>query len=119
MNKKLILKYSNPETIILANKGEFFYRNGDSYYLISSSSVKQLSLLKKTFIFTSIYKNFPLAKSLKEYEIGFANPEELWIKIGSGKTKKGWRYLGAKSPTFSLPTNQIPAGMGVIFVTYE
>lgn len=106
-NNKLVLKYSSPESLVTASTGEYFYRRGDFCFLVNSSGMAPLSLSKKSFIATDpIYKNSIWAKNLKDYEIGFALPEELWVKTGSGRNKTGWRYIGAKAPT--VPTTRTP-----------
>lgn len=102
MKYKLTLKYSSPEKLVEAVNGELFYRRGNFCFLVNNRGMRPLSLSKKSFVANDPKFKFLLwTKNLKEHEITYENPEELWVKTGTGRNKVEWRFLGVKSPTLS------------------
>ena len=99
MTYKITLDYTDPKNIVAASKGDYFYRKGDSYYLLTSRGMTSLRISRKSFVVNDPkYKTTRSIKTLKEYDIGFAKKEELWVKTGSGLNKHGWAFSGTGSP---------------------
>ena len=95
LTRKAILDESNPENVIEANKGAFFFRDGDSsFYVIDNNSWKKLEISPKVFLIN--YQNNIWYNSIKETDISFSKQNEIWIKTGSGKNSIGWTFYSNK-----------------------
>ena len=100
---KLLLQFSNPERLVTAKKGQYFYRKNDACYLLTlyGNRIEQipLGLLKRGFVDSdSKYKVLSWVRTLKESQIFFSTDQELWVKTGEEKNKIGWNFLGNYDP---------------------
>jgi len=107
------LDNANPEKIISAFPGTYFYRSGnDLFYLINKGVHQRIDLKKRSF--TLAYQNQPWFPTIQNESIVFSEPYELWIKQGEGNNTVGWKFVSYKqlaiestpaaSPTVT-PTN--------------
>lgn len=107
------LDYANPEKVISALPGTYFYRSGnDLFYLITKGIHQRIDLKKRSF--TLAYQNQPWFPTIENNNIVFSEPYELWIKQGTGNNAVGWKFVSYKplsvestpaaSPTLT-PTN--------------
>lgn len=90
------LDNANPEKVISAFPGTYFYRSGnDLFYLINNGVHQRLDLKKRSF--TLAYQNQPWFPTIQNDSIVFSEPYELWIKKGSGYNAIGWKFVSYKS----------------------
>lgn len=119
MKYRITLDFSNPNNIITASTGNMFYRRGDSFYLIDSKGIYSLSINKRLFVLNHpVYSRSRIPPD--QFNILFSKPQELWAKVGSGRNKTGWKFMGIKAPILPKPNIPEPGiNSGIIFVTYE
>ena len=99
------LPQSSPEGVVSAPKNSIFGRTGFEFFLTSNGVSRQIYPAKKAF--ASIYKNQIWYPKLKEENITFATPNEVWLKNGNGNNSIGWKLLGnvsVNSKELTLPT---------------
>ena len=99
------LPQSSPEGVVSAPKNSIFGRTGVEFFLTSNGVSRQIYPAKKAF--ASIYKNQIWYSKLKEENITFAKPNEVWLKNGNGNNSAGWKLLGnfsINSRELTLPT---------------
>lgn len=96
LTRQIELDSSNPEKVISAFAGTYFYRSGnDLFYLIKDGVYKRLDLKKRSFALA--YQNETWFPNAKNENIIFSQPYELWIKDGSGNNAVGWKFVSYKS----------------------
>ena len=96
LTRQVELEESNPEKLIKASAGEFFYRRGnDLFYIVyPNGSRKQVYIPRKSFALK--YRNQPWFLSIADDLIVFENTYEIWQKTG-GFDSIGWKYISNKS----------------------
>lgn len=88
----------------MAKNGDYFYRNGSKFWLYSGTSRSPVLLYPRTFVRNDRkYGTSAWANSLKDNEISFTKPHEMWIKTGSKLSKTGWKFAGYYMPGI-IPT---------------
>lgn len=98
LTRQVELDYANPEKIIVAFHGTQFYRAGNNnFYLIRNGIYERIDLSKRSF--TIAYQNEPWFHNVKNNDIVFSQPFELWVKEGSGYNSSGWKFLSYKGLT--------------------
>ncbi len=92
LTRKVELDYANPEKVISAFPGTYFYRSGnDLFYLINKGVHQRIDLKKRSF--TLAYQNQPWFPTVKNEDIVFSESHELWIKKGGGNNTIGWEFV--------------------------
>lgn len=95
------LDNANPEKVISAFPGTYFYRVGnDLFYLVKDSVRTRIDVRKRSF--TLDYQNQPWFPTIQNESIVFSEPHELWIKQGEGNNAIGWKFVSYKALTTSL-----------------
>jgi photosystem II stability/assembly factor-like uncharacterized protein len=90
---------SNPEGIVSAPIGSFFYRRGEKYFLINgiTEAEEQLFTVNKTSFFRRYYNPDFYKKCSVEYVADI----ETWIKTDRSRGEKyGWQFVAYRPPTF-------------------
>lgn len=96
LTRQVELDYANPEKIIKAFQGTQFYRAGNEiFYLIRNGVYERIDLSKRSF--TIAYQNEPWYHTIKDRDIVFSQPFEIWVKEGTGYNSSGWKFLSYKS----------------------
>ncbi len=96
LTRQVELDNANPEKVISAFPGTYFYRSGnDLFYLITNGIHQRIDLKKRSF--TLAYQNQPWFPTIENNNIVFSEPYELWIKKGSGNNAVGWKFVSYKS----------------------
>lgn len=96
LTRQVELDKANPEKIISASVGTYFYRHGnDLFYLIKNGVRERIDVPRRSF--TLAYQNEPWYLTVQNRDIIFSEPHELWIKEGSGNNAVGWTFLSYKS----------------------
>lgn len=93
--RQVQLENSNPEKLVSASKGTYFYRiKNDVFYLITNGARKRIEMSKRGFALP--YKNEIWFATIKDSDIVFQYDYELWEKVGSGFGNSGWKYISNK-----------------------
>lgn len=90
---------SNPEGLVAAPVGSFFYRRGEKYFLINgvTESEEQLFNVNKTVFFRRYYN----PDFYKKCSVEFIGEIETWIKADKSRGEKyGWQFVAYRPPTF-------------------
>jgi hypothetical protein len=115
LTRQVQLENSNPEILVRASRGTYFYRVGnDLFYSINeiSGSLKRIEVSKKSFALK--YRNQPWYATIVDELIVFENTYELWKKTGSGYNSKGWTFISnralnsVQNPDVTLFTTPTP-----------
>jgi hypothetical protein len=114
LTREIQLEESNPEKLIEASKGAYFYRSGnDIFYTIDNNGKRNRILLpRKSFALK--YHNKPWYETIVDELIVFENTYELWKKTGSGYNSKGWTFISnrtlnsVQNPDVTLFTTPTP-----------
>jgi len=99
---------SNPEGLVSAPVGSFFYRRGEKYFLINGITEveEQLFTVNKTTFFRRYYNPDFYKKCSVEYVADI----ETWIKADRSRGEKyGWQFVAYRPPTFVGETVVPPA----------
>jgi hypothetical protein len=90
------LDFANPEKVISAFPGTYFYREGnDRFYIIRNNVHQRIDVRKRSF--TLDYQNETWFPTIQNDSIVFSEPYELWVKKGEGNNAVGWKFLAYKS----------------------
>jgi hypothetical protein len=101
--RQVELENANPEKIIRAFPGTYFYRSGnDLFYLIKNNQYQRIDVRKRSF--ATKYYNELWYPSITNKYIVFEKAHELWIKTGSGFNAKGWKFVSSKSINLTTAT---------------
>jgi hypothetical protein len=92
---KLSWMLANPEKVISAFLAYFYREGNDRFYLIKDGVHQRIDVRKRSF--TLAYQNEVWFPTIKNDEIVFSQPYELWIKQGTGNNGTGWKFLAYKS----------------------
>lgn len=104
LTRQVELDYANPEKVITAFQGTFFYRSGnDLFYLIRNGVYERIPVTKRSFALE--YSNEAWFPTIQNNSIVFSQPYELWTKEGDGNNAIGWKFLSYKP----LKLEEIPA----------
>lgn len=98
---KVVLDNNDPENVVDAGEGDYFYREGQLFWLIQKNgSWKRSNIPIKSF--TTKYSNCSWYKSnVENWKYAFSNACELWYK-GPGTSKKtGWIFISNRRLTNS------------------
>lgn len=96
LTRQVELDYANPEKIIKAFQGTQFYRAGNEiFYLIRNGVYERIDVSKRSF--TIAYQNEVWYHTIKDRDIIFSQPFEIWVKEGTGYNSSGWKFLSYKS----------------------
>ena len=90
---------SNPEGLVTAPIGSFFYRRGEKYFLINgvTEAEEQLFTVNKTTFFRKYYN----PDFYKKCSVEYIEDIETWVKIDqSHGDKYGWQFVAYRQPTF-------------------
>lgn len=94
-----ILISSNPEGLISAPVGSFFYRRGEKYFLINgvTENEEQIFTVNKTTFFRRYYN----PDFYKKCSVEYIEEIETWIKSDRSRGEKyGWQFVAYRPPTF-------------------
>jgi hypothetical protein len=95
LTRQLELGIANPEKVISAFPGTYFYRVGnDLFYLIKNNVRTRIDVRKRSF--TLDYQNETWFPTIKNDQIIFSEQYELWIKEGAGNNAIGWKFVSYK-----------------------
>ena len=83
---------SDPNSLIGANIGDYFYRVGEIQYIISGTDGKmtRISIPSSYFRRSLLYPQFNGLPFVYKYQ------KELWVKNSGATDKLGWTFLGDK-----------------------
>ena len=99
---------SNPEGLIVAPIGSFFYRRGEKYFLINGETEVEEQLFtvnKATF-----FRKYHNPDFYKKYSVEYIEDIETWVKIDQSRGDKyGWQFVAYRPPTFVGETVVPPA----------
>lgn len=90
---------SNPEGLVSAPIGSFFYRRGERYFLISgiTQTEEQLFTVNKTTFFRRYYN----PDFYKKCSVEYVEMIETWAKVDNSRGEKyGWQFVAYRPPTF-------------------
>lgn len=92
LTRQVELDNSNPEKLVLASKGTYFYRNGNNlFYLIKNNIATRIEVLKRGF--ATKYRNEIWYPTVNDSSIVFSNQYEIWEKTGQGYNSSGWTFI--------------------------
>lgn len=92
LTRQVELEKSNPEKLIEASPGSFFYRVGnDTFYIIRDSVRERIEVRKKGF--ATKYYNQIWYPTIQDSSIIFEQEYELWQKTGAGYNTSGWKFI--------------------------
>ena len=95
LTRQVELDYANPEKVISAFPGSYFYRVGnDLFYIVRDGVHNRIAVNKRSF--TLAYQNQSWFPTIQNDGIVFSQPYELWIKEGEGNNAIGWKFLSYK-----------------------
>lgn len=101
LTRQVELDNANPEKVISALPGTYFYRSGnDLFYLVRNSIRTRIDVRKRSFALA--YQNQTWFPTIDNQSIVFSEPYELWIKKGTGDNAVGWEFVSYKALTTSL-----------------
>ena len=95
---------SNPNNIVSAPVGAYFFRDHKTYYISFGGDITQRGIPSRSFGLENQYRIwFP---TITEANITFANPYELWYKTSDNGGDTGWIFVGytTLSTNFNLLT---------------
>lgn len=98
LTRQVELELSNPEKVVSASPGTFFYRKGNSLFFSVSrdfSSRERIEISKRRFA-TLKYQNEIWYATVKDVDIIFENEYEIWQKTGNTFGNTGWVYISNK-----------------------
>jgi hypothetical protein len=96
LTRQVQLENSNPEKLVDASPGTYFYRVGnDLFYLIVNGERRRIEFSKRGFALK--YQNQPWFPTIQESDIIFENGYEIWQKTGNKTGKIGWTFISYKS----------------------
>ena len=107
--RQVELDYSNPEGLITASRGTYFYRIGnDLFYLISGNTRTRIDVFKRNFAIK--YNNQIWFPTITDKSIVFVNQYELWQKTGNGYNNNGWKYVSNEpiEAAIGIPVSPLP-----------
>jgi len=100
LTRQVELEYADPNKIISASPGTYFYRVGnDLFYLIHNNVRTRIDVSKRSFALA--YQNETWFPNVQNSDIVFSEQHELWLKKGSGNNSKNWEFVSYKSLTTS------------------
>jgi hypothetical protein len=106
------LEFANPEKVISAFPGTYFYREGnDRFYLVRNNVYQKIDVRKRSF--TLEYQNETWFPTIQNDSIVFSEPYELWIKRGEGNNAVGWKFVSNNT----LRITEIPIPTPTPYVT--
>jgi hypothetical protein len=112
LTRQVELESANPERIISAFPGTYFYREGnDRFYLIRNNIHQRIDVKKRSF--TLDYQNEIWFPTIQNDSIVFSEPYELWIKRGEGNNAVGWKFVSNNT----LRITEIPIPTPTPYVT--
>ena len=112
LTRQVELESANPERIISAFPGTYFYREGnDRFYLIRNNIHQRIDVKKRSF--TLDYQNEIWFPTIQNDSIVFSEPYELWVKKGEGNNAAGWSFVSNNK----LRITEIPIPTPTPYVT--
>jgi hypothetical protein len=114
LTRQVELDIANPEKVISAFPGTYFYREGnDRFYLIRNNVHQRIDVKKRSF--TLAYQNETWFNTIQNKDIVFSETYELWIKQGEGNNAVGWKFVSNKKfgiigevQPYSTPATETP-----------
>jgi hypothetical protein len=114
LTRQVELDIANPEKVISAFPGTYFYREGnDRFYLIRNNVHQRIDVRKRSF--TLEYQNETWFNTIQNKDIVFSETYELWIKQGEGNNAVGWKFVSNKKfgiigevQPYSTPATETP-----------
>jgi hypothetical protein len=95
LTRKIELDQSNPENVIAASGGTYFYRVGnDVFFLIEGATRRRIDVPKKKFV--AAYSGEIWYATARDSDIVFKYTTELWKKVGYASSMNGWKYVSNK-----------------------
>ena len=96
LTRQVQLENSNPERLVAASTGTYFYRVGnDLFYLIVNGERKRIELSNQSFALK--YQNQTWFPAIQASDIVFQYDHELWQKTGDRYNSTGWVFISNKS----------------------
>jgi hypothetical protein len=96
LTRQVQLENSNPDKLIDASPGTYFYRVGnDLFYLIVNGQRRRTEVSKKGFALK--YQNQIWYPTIQDSDIIFENDHEIWQKTGNKAGTIGWTFISYKS----------------------
>ena len=92
----VILDNSNPEKIIVANEGEYFFRSNRVCYIINGISYKRIEVSLRSF--ATSRSNEIWYSTITDRDISFVHQYELWRKDSGNRNSVNWRFISYYSP---------------------
>lgn len=106
LTRQVELDYANPEKVISASPGTYFYRSGnDLFYLIRDGERTRLEVSKRSF--TLAYQNQTWFPTITNDAIIFSQPTELWVKKPNSYGSTGWEFVSYKAYSY-IPQSPTP-----------
>lgn len=106
LTRQVELDYANPEKVISALPGTYFYRSGnDLFYLIRDGERTRLEVSKRSF--TLAYQNQTWFPTITNDAIIFSQPTELWVKKPNSYGSTGWEFVSYKAYSY-IPQSPTP-----------
>jgi hypothetical protein len=97
LTREVQLEESNPEKLIDASRGTYFYRSGNDLFYTIDGSGKRTKVFIPRKSFALKYKNQMWYTTISDDLIVFENEHELWQKTGDGYNSIGWKFISNKS----------------------
>ena len=96
LTRQVQLENSNPERLVAASPGTYFYRVGnDLFYLITNGEARRIEFFKRGFALK--YQNQTWFPTIQDSDIVFQHDHELWYKTGNNAGTIGWTFISYKS----------------------
>jgi len=96
LTRQVQLENSNPERLVTASTGTYFYRVGnDLFYLIVKGERRRIELSKRGFALK--YQNKIWFPTIRDHYIVFETAHELWQKTKDDTATDGWTFISYKS----------------------
>jgi hypothetical protein len=88
----VVLDSSNPNNVVTADVGTYFYRKCDNFLLVLpfSEELIPISVSKKALAYP--YYNEAWFKTIPDFRITYAHQQEIWFKA-NGSSSSGWQFI--------------------------